>query len=75
MGDNWEELPNLWRWTCPHCLITIRTRAARITADRARQHLWEAHRAPTTLVVPVACMWDVRIKGHVALTTHDDDLA
>ena len=73
MPDNWADLPNLWRWTCVHCHLTIRTRTHQSCADRARQHLWDPHRLGAQLVVPVACMWDPRIKGHTLLATYDDD--
>lgn len=71
MRDNHSEVDVLWKWTCPFCEVTLRTRSNPSTADRARQHLWTEHRSPTSLIVPQMCMWDPRIKGHVMLVTYE----
>lgn len=61
----------LFKWTCPTCAITIRTRLWDMTIGEARLHNWTEHRV-STVPTPVACLWDARINGHRLLCTYDD---
>ena len=71
MRDFQELEPNLWKWTCPDCSITIRTRYPVSTKAHARAHAYHDHRRTLPVVTPIACLWDVRIHGHQVLVTKD----
>ena len=62
---------DLFKWTCPLCLLSIRTRHYDLTASEAAYHGESIHDMvlkPT----PVRCMWDSRINGYTKLLTYDE---
>lgn len=61
----------LFKWTCPDCLLTFRTRDYVFTQREARWHAWDQHRA-RALGVPTPCLWDARIHGRRCLVTQPD---
>lgn len=64
--------PELYRWTCPTCLLVFRTRDYLYSIREARWHSWDQHRAYTP-ALPVPCLWDPRIQGRQILVTDQGD--
>lgn len=62
--------PCLYKWTCPECGMTIRTRLWDMTIGEGRLHSYNSHRT-SPAIVPVACLWDPRIVGKRWLYTRD----
>jgi len=72
MSQHYDDNPFLWRWTCPICRMSMRTRTSSATQREARQHSYTEHRTVPPLIIPTSCLWDTRIKGHTVLVTYDD---